>query len=114
LADLFLDTTPYNAHTTASDALWTGLPVLTCAGESFASRVAGSLLNALYLPELVTTTLAEYEATAMMLASNPEAIASIRNKLAMHKMQYPIFDSTRYARALESVFSQAFNEQITQ
>ncbi|HEY3299159.1 MAG TPA: tetratricopeptide repeat protein [Methylophilaceae bacterium] len=114
LADLFLDTTPYNAHTTASDALWTGLPVLTCAGESFASRVAGSLLSALNLPELVTTTLAEYEATAMMLASNPKTMTSLRNKLATHKTQYPIFDSTRYARALESVLSQAFNEQISQ
>ena len=81
LADLFLDTLPYNAHTTASDALWAGLPVVTCAGETFAARVAGSLLHANGLPELVTHTLADYEALALRLARDPAALGALREQL---------------------------------
>ena len=80
-ADLFLDTLPYNAHTTANDALWAGLPVLTCLGESFAGRVAASLLNAVGLPELITRSLEEYEALALRLAQDPVLLASLKAKL---------------------------------
>ena len=81
LADLFLDTLPYNAHTTSSDALWAGLPVLTRIGETFADRVAASLLNAIGLPELITTTLEAYEQMAIDLATHPEKLAAIKHKL---------------------------------
>ena len=84
-ADLFLDTLPYNAHTTASDALWAGLPVVTCAGRSFAARVAGSLLHAVGLPELVTTSLAEYEALALALARDPGRLAELRERLGRNR-----------------------------
>jgi predicted O-linked N-acetylglucosamine transferase (SPINDLY family) len=103
-ADLFLDTLPYNAHTTASDALWTGLPVLTCVGETFASRVAGSLLNAIGLPELVTTSLKAYEALAMRLARQPELLTSLRGRLAQNRLTYPLFDSARLTRGLERAY----------
>ena len=82
LADLFLDTLPYNGHTTASDALWAGVPVLTCLGETFAGRVAASLLHAIGLPELITTTLDAYEQMAIDLATHPEKLGSIKRKLA--------------------------------
>ena len=91
LADLFLDTLPYNAHTTASDALWTGLPVLTCRGVTFAGRVAASLLNAVGLSELVTDNLADYEALAFKLAREPALLAEIRAKLARNRVNYPLF-----------------------
>src|SRR5205085_10291466 len=81
LADLFLDTLPYNAHTTASDSLWMGLPLVTCPGQTFQSRVAASLLHAIGLPELVTASLAEYEALAEALARNPERLAALKAKL---------------------------------
>ena len=86
MADLFLDTLPYNAHTTASDALWTGLPVLTQIGETFAGRVAASLLNAVGLPELITTTRDAYEALAIELATNPAKLASIKQKLSDNRL----------------------------
>jgi len=104
LADLFLDTWPYNAHTTASDALWAGLPVLTCAGQSFASRVAASLLHAIGLPELVTTSLADYEQLALQLARDPARLAAVRNKLAASRLSAPLFDTPRLARAMEQAF----------
>jgi predicted O-linked N-acetylglucosamine transferase (SPINDLY family) len=104
-ADLFLDTLPYNAHTTASDALWVNLPVLTLAGESFAARVAASLLKAVDLPELIATTQAEYEAMAIELGSNPERLADIKKKLAAHRLAKPLFDSRLFARHLETAFS---------
>ena len=104
LADLFLDTLPYNAHTTTSDALWVGLPVVTCAGETFASRVAGSLLRAAGAPELVTGSLPEYEALALHLASNPEALRGIREKLMRTRDSMPLFDTKRFARNLELAY----------
>lgn len=104
LADLFLDTLPYNAHTTACDALWAGLPVLTCRGRSFAGRVGASLLNTLHFPELITGTLAEYEARALELARDPERLASIRSRLAERRATNSLFDTRRYTRQLEAAY----------
>jgi predicted O-linked N-acetylglucosamine transferase (SPINDLY family) len=104
LADLFLDTLPYNAHTTASDALWAGLPVLTRIGETFAGRVAASLLIAVGLPELITKSRAEYEALAVELATNPGKLAGIKLKLAQNRLTTPLFDAGRYTRNLEAAY----------
>ena len=101
LADLFLDTLPYNAHTTASDALWAGLPVLTCIGESFAGRVAASLLRAVRLPELVAATLDEYEARALELARDPPRWPSVRDKLARQRARCA---AVRRRRALRGIW----------
>src|SRR5207247_2927871 len=90
-ADLFLDTTPYNAGTTANDALFMGMPVLTCAGETMASPVAGRPLRAIGLPELVTTTLADYQTRALELAREPERLTQLRHRLAPHRPTYPPF-----------------------
>jgi len=103
-ADLFLDTLPYNAHTTASDALWAGLPLLTCSGDTFASRVAGSLLQAAGLPELVTTNLAEYESLALRLAAHPDDLAALRRKLGDNLPGMPLFDSPHFTRYLEQAY----------
>jgi predicted O-linked N-acetylglucosamine transferase (SPINDLY family) len=103
-ADLFLDTFHYNAHTTASDALWAGLPVLTCLGETFAGRVAASLLQAVGLPELITRTPAEYEALALELATHPTRLTDIRSKLAANRLTYPLFDTARFTRDLEQAY----------
>ena len=108
VADLFLDTLPYNAHTTASDALWAGLPVLTCAGRGFAARVAGSLLHAVGLPELVTGTLDEYEALALRLARDPELLGALRARLAENRLTAPLFDSVRYCRHLEDAYHEIY------
>ncbi len=103
-ADLFLDTLPVNAHTTASDALWAGLPLVTCVGDAFISRVAGSLLLAVGLPELVTRSLAEYEALALDLATHPEKLAAVKAKLARQKQSAPLFDIDRFARNIEAAY----------
>ena len=105
LADLFLDTAPYNAHTTASDALWMGLPLVTCVGRTFPSRVAASLLHAVGMPELVTSSAAEYEELARALALAPERLAAIKTKLETNRDTAPLFDTARYARDLESAFA---------
>jgi protein O-GlcNAc transferase len=104
-ADLFLDTLPYNAHTTASDALWTGLPVLTCLGETFVGRVAASLLYAIGLPELITTTMADYEYTAIDLATDPNRLAAIRAKLAANRLTAPLFDTRRFTQNIEAAYA---------
>jgi protein O-GlcNAc transferase len=104
LADLFLDTLPYNAHTTASDALWAGVPVVTCLGSTFASRVAGSLLSAAGLPELITQSLADYESLALQLARNLDLLASIKAKLARGRVCAPLFDTARFARNIEAAY----------
>jgi predicted O-linked N-acetylglucosamine transferase (SPINDLY family) len=104
LADLFLDTLPYNAHTTAGDALWAGLPVLTCRGTTFASRVAASLLSAGGLPELITTSLEEYEARALELARDPAALARLREKLERNRLASPLFDNERACRNIEAAY----------
>ncbi|MBK3774075.1 tetratricopeptide repeat protein [Azospirillum brasilense] len=104
LADLFLDTLPYNAHTTASDALWTGLPVLTCRGATFAGRVAASLLDTVGLPELVTDSPAAYEALALDLARDPGRLAGLKARLATARTASPLFDGDRFARDLEDAY----------
>jgi predicted O-linked N-acetylglucosamine transferase (SPINDLY family) len=104
LADLFLDTLPYNAHSTAADALWAGLPVLTCKGTSFAGRVAASALHAAGLPQLVAESLAEYEQTAVRLASDPAALAMIRRRLAENRTTCALFDGNRYRRHIERAY----------
>lgn len=105
-ADLFLDTLPCNAHTTASDALWAGLPVLTCRGDTFAGRVAASLLLAAGLPELVTGTLAEYEERALELATRPTALERLRERLGHANRRLPLFDSARFCARLESAYAE--------
>jgi predicted O-linked N-acetylglucosamine transferase (SPINDLY family) len=104
LADLFLDTLPYNAHTTASDSLWVGLPVLTCLGKTFAGRVAASLLRAVGLPELIATSLQEYEALALKFAHEPTLLTAIKAKLAQHREIYPLFDTGRFTRHIEAAY----------
>lgn len=105
-ADLFLDTLPYNAHATASDALWVGLPVLTRRGGAFAGRVAASMLTALDLRELITETAEEYEALALALAHNPERLKALRARLAANRKTMPLFDTVGFARELERVYSE--------
>ena len=105
LADLFLDTLPYNAHTTASDALWTGLPIVTCLGSTFAGRVAASLLTATGLSELVTQSLDEYMALTMRLARDPTLLGSIKAKLASGRDSCPLFDTARFTRNVEAAYS---------
>jgi protein O-GlcNAc transferase len=104
LADLFLDTLHFNAHSTASDALWAGLPVLTCPGATLASRVAGSLLTAVGLPELIAPSLADYEALALRLAREPALLASIKQKLARNRETCALFDTTRFTRHIEAAY----------
>jgi predicted O-linked N-acetylglucosamine transferase (SPINDLY family) len=108
VADLFLDTLPYNAGTTASDALWAGLPVLTLIGETFAGRMAASLLNAIHLPELVTTSQDEYEAMAVRLATHPEELMNIKQKLADNRLTTPLFDTPQFTRNLEAAYTQIY------
>lgn len=103
-ADLFLDTFNVNAHTTASDALWAGLPVLTKLGNSFVARVAGSLLTAIDMPELVTQSPAAYEQRALEIATDPALLASLKVKLAANRTTTPLFDTVRYARDIEALF----------
>jgi protein O-GlcNAc transferase len=112
-ADLFLDTQPYNAHTTTSDALWMGLPVLTCAGDTFAARVAGSLLHAAGMPELVTDTLAAYEARARCLATHQEELNALREKLQRTHSTMPLFDTERFARHLENAYQVMWHTHAT-
>jgi predicted O-linked N-acetylglucosamine transferase (SPINDLY family) len=104
LADLFLDTLPYNAHTTASDALWAGLPVLTCAGQTFPARVAASLLHAVGLSELATGSLNDYEALAVRLARDPEMLTGIKAKLAANRSTCPLFDTDRFRQHIEQAY----------
>ena len=104
VADLFLDTLPYNAGTTASDALRMGLPVLTCIGNSFASRVAASLMNAVNLPELITTTQEQYESLAIELATKPEKLKIIKDKLVNNLPTAPLYDTPLFTRHLESAY----------
>jgi len=109
-ADLFLDTSPCNAHTTCSDALWMGLPVITCAGDTFPSRVAGSLLTAAAIPELITYNLADYYQLALELASDRKKLEAIRNKIVANRDTSPLFDSIRFTRNLEKAFVQMMDD----
>jgi len=107
--DLFLDTTPYNAGTTASDALWAGVPVLTLIGNSFPSRIAASLLNGINLPELIATSQEEYENLAVELANNPEKLALIKKKLSENRLNTPLFDTPLFTRNIEKAFEEIFD-----
>jgi predicted O-linked N-acetylglucosamine transferase (SPINDLY family) len=104
LADLFLDTLPYNAHATAHDALWAGVPVLTCVGDTFAARVGGSLLTAAGLPELITGSLAEYRELALRLARDRAVLARLREKLQSNRLTCALFDSAKFTRNLETLY----------
>lgn len=112
LADLFLDTLPYNAHTTASDALWAGLPLVTCAGRSFAARVAASLLGAVGLPELVTTSLGDYRDLALALARDPGRLAALKARLAANLPTAPLFDTDRTRRQVEAAYEIAWRRRL--
>jgi protein O-GlcNAc transferase len=105
LADLFLDTSPFNAHTTASDALWAGLPVLTCVGKTFAGRVASSLLNAIGMPELITGTMENYEQMAIDLATNPEQLALVKRKLTENRLSAALFDTALFTKHIEAAYA---------
>jgi protein O-GlcNAc transferase len=106
LGDLFLDSLPCNAHTSASDALWAGLPLITCRGEAFAGRVAASLLRAVGLPELITDSLADYESLALKLASDRALLQSYRNRLTLDPARLPLFDTARTTRQIEAAYEQ--------
>ena len=108
-ADLFLDTFFYNAHTTASDALWAGLPVVTKRGNQFSARVAASLLTAVGLEELITETEEDYEDLIMKLAEQPRKLKKLKNKLASNILTEPLFDTPRYTRNFEAGIKEAFN-----
>ena len=110
LADLFLDTWPYNAHTTASDALWAGLPVITMAYDTFPGRVASSLLGAIGLPELITNTPSEYENLAIDLAKNRQKLATVKEKLVTNRLNYPLFDSLLFTQHLEAAYISMFEK----
>jgi len=101
LADLYLDTFPYNAHSTACDALWAGVPVLTCSGQTYAARAAGSVLTTAGLSELITNDLREYESRALRLARDPVRLQVLRQRLTV---QSPLFDTRAYCRNLEAAF----------
>jgi protein O-GlcNAc transferase len=110
LADLFLDTLPYNAHTTANDSLWAGLPVLTCLGNTFPGRVGASLLNSIGLADLVTFSLEDYKKKAVYFGNNPDELKKIKNKLNKNKFKYPLFNSELYTKNLESIFVKLYKE----
>lgn len=111
LADLFLDTLPFNAGTTASDALWAGTPVLTCAGKAFAARMAGSLLNAVGLGDLITHSLAEYELRAVELATDPVLLAEVKRRLARNRESHALFDTGRFRWHIEAAYIQMWEQQ---
>jgi predicted O-linked N-acetylglucosamine transferase (SPINDLY family) len=111
LADIFLDTSPYTAHTTCSDALWAGLPVVTFLGPTFAARVAGSLVTAAGLPELVTASPEEYEQLALRLARDSSALAAVKAKLAANRNTCALFDTARFTRNLEAAFLTMIDRQ---
>ena len=112
VADLFVDTFPYTAHTTCSDALWAGLPVLTCTGESFASRVSASLLNAIGLSELAAHTHKEYEDMAIELANNPIRLKEIKNELEKNKLEKPLFNTKLFTKHIESAYTEMHKKYI--
>jgi protein O-GlcNAc transferase len=110
LADLFLDTLPYGAHTSCSDALWAGLPVITCYGKAFPGRVAASLLKAIDLPELVATRLSDYESLALDLAKNPALLQATKQKLARNRRTTPLYDSDRFRRNIEAAYEKMLSQ----
>ena len=113
-ADLFVDTFNYNAHTTASDALWAGLPVITKVGRQFSARVGASLLAAVGLSELVTKTEEDYEALILELAMRPDRLAALKVKLAENRLTHPLFDTARYTGSFERALEQVFEDHVRQ
>jgi protein O-GlcNAc transferase len=113
LADLFVDTLPYNAGATASDALWAGLPVLTCSGETYVGRMAGALLTAAELPQLITTSLEVYEELALRLATEPGLLTGLRQRLIWDRSAVPLFDIARFTRNLEAAYRQMWESWKT-
>jgi predicted O-linked N-acetylglucosamine transferase (SPINDLY family) len=109
VADLFLDTWPCNAHTTASDSLWAGLPVLTMPGQSFASRVAASLVTAVDLPELIASSPQEYESMAIMLGQNAERVSELKRRLRESTSNSLLFDAQSFTRSLENLYIEVVN-----
>jgi len=112
MADLFLDTWPYNAHTTASDALWAGLPMLTLKGRTFPGRVGSSLLFNLRLQEMIAECVQSYESMDMQLANNPAMLSKIRQTLIQFKNTQTPFNAQQHTKALEAIFSKMFNEKF--
>ena len=108
VAHLFLDTFNYNAHTTASDALWAGTPVVTKIGKTFSARVASSLLTAINLPELITKNDEEYENLIIDLANNPQQLSKIKNKLVANRLTTPLFDTELYTKHIENGYQKAY------
>ena len=113
VADLFIDALPYNAHTTASDALWAGVPVLTCKGRSYAGRVGASLLLALDLKELITSDLEGYAQAAIALAKDPARLAALRVKLQQQLLSGSLFDIKSFTRSLEQAFQLATERKVS-
>jgi predicted O-linked N-acetylglucosamine transferase (SPINDLY family) len=111
VADLMLDTLPVNAHTTSSDALWAGLPVLTCAGETFVSRVAGSLLQSVGLNECITYSLDQYFDRACELGRDPARLRALKDRLQRHE-NLPLFDTPRFVRALEMLYQAMWQRRL--
>jgi predicted O-linked N-acetylglucosamine transferase (SPINDLY family) len=107
--DLFLDTSPYNAGTTASDALFAGLPVLTYRGSSMAGRMASSLLTAIGLPELITDSMTEYEDAAVRFATRPDLMRDIRDRLAVYRSDSPLFDTAQFVKHMEAALAEIYN-----
>ncbi len=112
-ADLFLDTFPYNAHNTATEALWAGVPLITCTGSSMAARVATSVLAAAGVPELAAPSLAEYEALALALARDPVRLSALRARLAAARERSPLFERDRYRRGLEAAYLTMWQRHTT-
>jgi protein O-GlcNAc transferase len=112
-ADLFLDNLPCNAHTTASDALWAGLPVLTCSGETFAGRVAGSLLTAVGMPELITESLEQYEQTALALARDPQRLIALRQTLQKNRDTSALFDLPKLTGNIEAAYARMWQTRLS-
>ena len=113
LADLFLDTQPFNAGATASTALWAGLPILTLVGNSFTSRYAASLLNAMDLPELITATQQDYESSAMELATHPLKLAQIKEKLLRNRRESPLFNGALFARHMGAAYLEMHKRHVS-
>jgi predicted O-linked N-acetylglucosamine transferase (SPINDLY family) len=112
LADLFLDTRPYNAHTTCSDALWAGLPVLTLSGASFAARVSASLLEAMELPQLIAQSEVEYEQLAIDFALNPSRLTAVKEKLASKRLTSPLYNTQLFTQHLENAYGQMHQRHL--
>ena len=114
MANLFLDTFNFNAHSTASDALWAGLPIITKKGEQFVARCAASFLNAVGLPEMVTKTEKDYEELALKLATDKSLLSSIKERLAQNRLSTPLFDTEKYTKDLENAFEVAYSNYHNQ